>query len=188
MTAGEEDIGQALARYAREAAPGDLMLSAQGDPAMAHRWEAMFGAIASAARGGFAGLQERADQQVVDLGMAFRLTGEVEERVWPLSPVPMLIHTTQWQGIEEGLAQRADLLERVLDTAASLRAGSCRRRSSPARRITGGRCAACRRHAGIACNFTRSIWRAGRMANGGCWPIMSARPSARAMRWKTALP
>ncbi|MCW2389944.1 putative circularly permuted ATP-grasp superfamily protein/putative alpha-E superfamily protein [Sphingobium sp. B11D3B] len=115
MTAGEEDIGQALARYAREAGRGDLMLAAQGDPAMAHRWEAMFGAIASAARGGFAGLQARADQQVVDLGMAFRLTGEVEERVWPLSPVPMLIHATQWQGIEAGLAQRADLLEHVLD-------------------------------------------------------------------------
>jgi uncharacterized circularly permuted ATP-grasp superfamily protein/uncharacterized alpha-E superfamily protein len=115
LTAEQDDLAQALQRYAQEAGSGDLLLSAQSDPLMAQRWSAMFSALGSADRGGLASLQERAAQQVIDLGMAFRLTGEVEERVWPLSPVPMLLHASQWRVIEDGLAQRAELLEHVLD-------------------------------------------------------------------------
>ncbi len=112
--AGQEGIDLALQRYASEAKRGDLMLDAQCDPAMVQRWAQMFAAIAGPDRGGLAGLQERTAQQVLDLGMAFRLTGEVEERVWPLSPVPILLHARQWQSIEQGLAQRAELLEMLL--------------------------------------------------------------------------
>lgn len=36
------------------------------------------------------------------------------EREWPLSPVPVLIHESEWRDICAGLAQRADLLERVM--------------------------------------------------------------------------
>jgi len=104
-----------LRRYARTAGRSDLMLSAADDPAMAQRWRAMLAELAQPARGGLTGLQERAAQQVLDLGMAFRLTGELDERVWPLSPVPMLLPAAQWRTIELGLAQRADLFEAVLD-------------------------------------------------------------------------
>ncbi|BAK64805.1 hypothetical protein SLG_01300 [Sphingobium sp. SYK-6] len=110
-----EDFDPALQRYRREASRSDLMLSAQGDPRMAACWQSMLATLAGPDRGGLSGLQERTAQQVLDLGMAFRLTGEVEERVWPLSPVPILLHATEWRGIEDGLAQRADLLEAVLD-------------------------------------------------------------------------
>jgi len=109
----EGTLDFALRRYRREAGRSDLMLSAADTP-MEARWTDMLAALAAPARGGFEGLAGRAGQQVLDLGMAFRLTGEVEERVWPLSPIPMLLHASQWQKLEDGLAQRADLLEAVL--------------------------------------------------------------------------
>ncbi len=111
----EPDIDLAVRRYRREASRSDLMLSAQDDAGMAQHWSDMLVALAGPERDGLAGLHERAGQQVLDLGMAFRLTGEAEERVWPLSPIPMLLHASQWQGLEDGLTQRADLLEAVLD-------------------------------------------------------------------------
>ncbi|MBT2186347.1 circularly permuted type 2 ATP-grasp protein [Sphingobium nicotianae] len=110
----ETDIDLALRRYRREASRSDLMLSARDETGMAQHWADMLAALAAPERGSLAALNERAGQQVLDLGMAFRLTGEVEERVWPLSPIPMLLHASQWQGLENGLAQRADLLEAVL--------------------------------------------------------------------------
>ncbi len=110
MTASAEQ--DALARYAGEAGAGDLMLGA--DAEMAPRWAAMLAGLSARERGGFAGVHARAARQVLDLGMAFRLAGEQDERAWPLSPVPLLIPAREWDTIEHGLAQRADLLETVL--------------------------------------------------------------------------
>lgn len=58
----------------------------------------------------------RGDQYLRDAGVYFRLYsgGPAQEREWPLSHVPVLISETEWQGICEGLAQRADLLEQVV--------------------------------------------------------------------------
>lgn len=113
-TVATDKLDLALRRYGREASRSDLMLSAGGEPGMAQRWSSMLSALAAPERGGLGGLAERAAQQVLDLGMAFRLTGEVEERVWPLSPIPMLLHANQWRTIEQGLTQRAELMERLL--------------------------------------------------------------------------
>jgi uncharacterized circularly permuted ATP-grasp superfamily protein len=102
----------ALRRYRREAGRCDLMLAAEAP--MAQRWEAMLAELANADQGGLKGLQERAAQQVVDLGMAFRLAGEKDERVWPLSPIPLLLSARKWSELEAGLSQRAELLEDLL--------------------------------------------------------------------------
>ncbi|WBO24053.1 circularly permuted type 2 ATP-grasp protein [Sphingomonas abietis] len=115
MMAGGGDgdtLALALRRYASEASPTDLMLGS--GPDMAARWTAMLAGLSAPDRGGFTGLQERAARQVVDLGMAFRLAGEADERPWPLSPVPLLIPAVEWQAIERGAAQRADVLEAVI--------------------------------------------------------------------------
>lgn len=107
----DDQVEMALRRYAAEASPSDLMLSA--GRATEPRWRHMIAALGSG-KGGFAALQDRTARQVADLGMAFRLAGEADERPWPLSPVPLLIPAAEWKAIEAGLAQRADLLERVL--------------------------------------------------------------------------
>ncbi len=100
-----------MRRYGAEAGIGDLMANAP--QAMASRWRDMLTAL-SADGSGFAPLQARAERQVLDLGMAFRLAGEADERAWPLSPVPLLIQSSEWQAIERGMAQRAGLLDSIL--------------------------------------------------------------------------
>ena len=101
-----------LRRYAAEAGISDLMTNAAAP--MAKRWREMLAALVDGSEGGFGQLQARAERQVLDLGMAFRLAGEADERAWPLSPVPLLLQATEWDRIERGLAQRAALLDAIL--------------------------------------------------------------------------
>ncbi|HEY0270532.1 MAG TPA: circularly permuted type 2 ATP-grasp protein [Sphingomonas sp.] len=101
-----------LGDYARAATPGDMFAGAPAETAAT--WRAMLARLAALSHGRPAALAETVARQVVDLGMAFRLTGEEDERPWPLNAVPMLIGAGEWATIERGLAQRAELLERVL--------------------------------------------------------------------------
>jgi uncharacterized circularly permuted ATP-grasp superfamily protein/uncharacterized alpha-E superfamily protein len=57
----------------------------------------------------------RGDQYLRDAGVFFRQyrDGQSTERDWPLAHVPVLIGEREWRGIEAGLKQRADLLERI---------------------------------------------------------------------------
>ncbi len=71
--------------------------------------------------GGLAALRDEAGipvaemvaRQIQDLGLSFRMTGDAEERPWPLSPMPLVIGAAQWARIERGLIQRAELIEAV---------------------------------------------------------------------------
>ncbi len=57
---------------------------------------------------------EQGDQYLRDAGVFFRKYGQDDtERAWPLSHIPVLIHESEWKGIEEGLTQRAELLELI---------------------------------------------------------------------------
>ncbi|MBS0124452.1 circularly permuted type 2 ATP-grasp protein [Thetidibacter halocola] len=58
----------------------------------------------------------RGEQYLHDTGVYFRQYTKdgSTERDWPLSHVPVLIHDTEWQGLADGLRQRADLLEQVM--------------------------------------------------------------------------
>jgi len=55
-----------------------------------------------------------ADRRIRNRGMSYRVRGESSERVWPLSRMPLVIPEAEWRGIAHGVAQRAELLERVL--------------------------------------------------------------------------
>lgn len=55
-----------------------------------------------------------ADRRVRNRGMSYRVRGETAERVWPLSRLPLLIPSAEWQKIEQGVIQRAELIEKVL--------------------------------------------------------------------------
>ncbi len=96
----------------RAATPATDMLYAAGldDPA----WNAALEELAERAGEDLTAARERAQRHAEDIGTGFRIAGEGEERPWPLSPVPLLIEKTEWQGIVEGVAQRAELLEAVL--------------------------------------------------------------------------
>ena len=55
-----------------------------------------------------------ADRRIRNRGLSYRVPGEKDERVWPISRMPLLITEVEWRGIAEGVAQRANLLEKVL--------------------------------------------------------------------------
>ena len=55
-----------------------------------------------------------ADRRIRNKGLSYRVAGEKDERVWPIGRMPLLIGEVEWRGIAEAVAQRADLLERVL--------------------------------------------------------------------------
>jgi uncharacterized circularly permuted ATP-grasp superfamily protein/uncharacterized alpha-E superfamily protein len=55
-----------------------------------------------------------ADRRIRNRGMSYRVQGETSERVWPLSGMPLLIPEAEWREIARGVAQRAELLEKVL--------------------------------------------------------------------------
>src|SRR5438045_3463342 len=77
-------------------------------------WHHLFDGIATLTEGRLQRLQDRIGKQVDEIGTAFRLPGDSNERPWPLSAIPQLIGEDDWRGIAAGVAQRAELLEHLL--------------------------------------------------------------------------
>ncbi|MDB5696556.1 MAG: hypothetical protein JWN21_2099, partial [Sphingomonas bacterium] len=98
-----------LADY-RTRAPAHDVLASSNDPA----WLAMLAELAAVASDDLGHARERVRRHAADIGLGFRIVGEAEERLWPVSPVPLLIRAAEWNGIAAGIAQRAELLETVL--------------------------------------------------------------------------
>ncbi len=59
---------------------------------------------------------ERGNLYLRDAGVFYRQYSNdpLQEREWPLSHIPVILHEEEWASICAGLAQRADLLERVM--------------------------------------------------------------------------
>lgn len=55
-----------------------------------------------------------AARRIDDLGLTYRVRGEMRERSWPLGRLPLLLPEAEWRTIAEGIAQRAELLDRIL--------------------------------------------------------------------------
>lgn len=96
--------------YCSGGAPTDVLCGTP-DPA----WTAMLEELSAVAGDDLGHARERAQRHAADIGTGFRIIGEEAERPWPLSPVPLLIDTDEWSGIERGVVQRAELLETILE-------------------------------------------------------------------------
>lgn len=55
-----------------------------------------------------------ADRHLREAGVTYRAPGEMADRIWPLSHVPLLIDDAEWRQISAAIMQRAQLLELVL--------------------------------------------------------------------------
>lgn len=108
---GPDPAQDPMAWYKPGTARGDLFASAPADVAAAWR---RYVAGLLALPGGLTQAQEWTDRQVSDLGLAYRVTGDVEERPWSLSPIPLMIGSAEWAKIEAGLIQRTTLLEALV--------------------------------------------------------------------------
>lgn len=101
-----------LAYYAAGAGSSDIYLSAEAG--IARHWRDFATGLAVAGQGDIGRIQAYIDRHVDDLGLAFRVTGDEQERAWPLAPMPIIIGADEWRKIEAGLVQRATLLETVI--------------------------------------------------------------------------
>lgn len=101
-----------LGDYAPDAPAGDIFAGAPAN--VAAKWSLMANGLAGLCDGDWAHMHEQVARQIQDLGLSFRLTGDEDERPWPLNPMPLIIGTQEWYGLARGLIQRADLLERIV--------------------------------------------------------------------------
>ncbi len=84
------------------------------DGARRPHWLQLLHALAALEPGEIAQRFAAADRRIRNRGMSYRVQGETSERVWPLSRMPLVIPESEWREIAHGVAQRAELLERVL--------------------------------------------------------------------------
>ncbi len=104
--------GRWLTAYRDQAGRGDVL---HGDEGRGGRWwRTLLAGMSHISDGSLARMQDRVGRQVKELGTAFRLPGEANERAWPLSAVPLLIGEDEWETIAAGIRQRAELLELTL--------------------------------------------------------------------------
>ncbi|MCC5964976.1 MAG: circularly permuted type 2 ATP-grasp protein [Natronohydrobacter sp.] len=103
-----------LQDYTPRAGVADELFDAQGN--MRPVWRAFIDQMTALSPQEIESRFARGDQYLRDAGVYFRLYsgGPAQERSWPLSHVPVLISDAEWQTICDGLAQRADLLERIV--------------------------------------------------------------------------
>jgi uncharacterized circularly permuted ATP-grasp superfamily protein len=101
-----------LARYRVAPGAADELLGADGRPR--EHWLALLGALA---RLGEADIDQRfagANRRIDEMGVTYRAPGEARERVAPLSRLPLLLPQAEWEAIEAGIVQRAELLDLIL--------------------------------------------------------------------------
>jgi uncharacterized circularly permuted ATP-grasp superfamily protein/uncharacterized alpha-E superfamily protein len=101
-----------LSGYAVPDRQADLFAGAAGD--VAESWRRMAAGLGALCGGRLGDIHDRLARETTDLGMTFRLSGDSDERPWPVSPMPLLIGTEEWAVLTRGLVQRATLLEKVI--------------------------------------------------------------------------
>ncbi len=112
MTASNATLAMAgwLQDYA--APTGDLYLTAP--PEVATKWRMFVEGLSALAGNVPAQARELIGRQIAELGLTFRMTGDLGgERDWPLTAMPLIVGGAEWAGVERGLIQRARLIEAV---------------------------------------------------------------------------
>jgi len=107
-------LSRFLQGYAPQAGVADELVDARGQ--MRAVWAPFIQQLAALTPEEITARFARGDQYLRDAGVYFRLYsgGPAQERDWPLSHVPVMISQSEWDGVCDGLAQRADLLERIV--------------------------------------------------------------------------
>jgi uncharacterized circularly permuted ATP-grasp superfamily protein/uncharacterized alpha-E superfamily protein len=113
----QSDIAPLLAGY--RPLPGIFDEMMDRDGRVRSHWQPLLAMFAALGPKQLSARFAAADRHVHDSGVFYRVYEETAgaERPWPLSHVPLLIDASEWQMLEAGLAQRAELLEAVLADA-----------------------------------------------------------------------
>ncbi len=91
---------------------GDVVVDAHGQAAAV--WHHAFDEALLAGSGNLYAARDRVQRRADEIGSGFRVTGDADQRRWPVSPLPLLIAENEWRGIAAGVVQRARLMEAVI--------------------------------------------------------------------------
>jgi len=110
------DIARRLAAWISDYAPlpgvPDELIGPDGRPRV--QWSQLLHTLASLGHDGVQSRFAAAARRINDMGVTHRVHGETQERPWPLSRLPLLLTESEWREIAAGVAQRAELLDRIL--------------------------------------------------------------------------
>ena len=103
-----------LSGYSALAGRYDELLAAPREP-RAH-WQAFLEAMSARGVLEIGATLSMMEREIRDNGITYNVyaDGRGSDRLWEVDPLPMLLTATEWQNIEAGVAQRAELLNRVL--------------------------------------------------------------------------
>lgn len=92
----------------------DELLAASGDPRP--HWDAFLHALAEREGAGVSDTLALMERQVRENGITYNVYADPKgaDRPWEVDPLPLLLSPREWDEIEAGIAQRAELLNRVL--------------------------------------------------------------------------
>jgi uncharacterized circularly permuted ATP-grasp superfamily protein/uncharacterized alpha-E superfamily protein len=105
---------QLLSGYAALEGRYDELLSAPGHPRP--HWDAFLHALAGREGQEVSGTLSLTERQVREHGITYNVYADPKgaDRLWEVDPLPLLLSAGEWETIEAGIAQRAELLNRVL--------------------------------------------------------------------------
>jgi len=111
---GDPDLHAMLARYA--ALPGIYDEMQAPDGSIRAHWQPLLQSLAALGQTEVERRFAAADQHLRDSGVFYRVYQDPAgaERDWPLSHVPLVMAPDEWQALEKGLIERAELIETVL--------------------------------------------------------------------------
>ena len=109
---GQRRIAQWTRNYARLPGIPDEYIGPDGAPRPV--WSSFFDAFAALSPAEIERRFASADRHLREAGVTYRAPGETADRLWPLSHLPLLIDDADWRQLTAGIAQRAELFERVL--------------------------------------------------------------------------
>ena len=107
--------GALLSGYARQPGVADELFTSDGE--MRAVWRPFISELEKLNKEEISARFARGDRYLHDAGVFFRQysSDPLTERAWPLSHVPVILPEAEWNTICKGLAERADLLERVCE-------------------------------------------------------------------------
>src|SRR3954449_4595793 len=109
---GHRRMAQWTRDYARLPGIPDEYIAPDGAPRAV--WSRFFDAFAALSPAEIERRFASADRHLREAGVTYRAPGDTAERSWPLSHLPLLIDEAEWAQLSQGIAQRAELFERVL--------------------------------------------------------------------------
>lgn len=114
MSASPDDSQLLHERYAPPGDAYDELCLAPGMPRP--HWAGVMESLEALGRDGLLARAAEARRLLRDNGVTYNVYSDPQgmERPWPLDPLPLLMDSGEWAGIETGLIQRAELLNLVL--------------------------------------------------------------------------